>query len=92
MKALLQRVTRASVSVDGEVVGSIGPGLVVFVGVADGDTVKDAQHLAEKTVNLRIFADEAPTLKRYRASARRRVSPILKRSSHITVIVAGQEG
>ncbi|MFC1937035.1 D-aminoacyl-tRNA deacylase [Chloroflexota bacterium] len=59
MKALLQRVKRASVSVAGEMVGSIGPGLVVFVGVANGDTVKDAQYLAEKTVNLRIFADEA---------------------------------
>ena len=58
MKALLQRVTGASVSVGGEVVGSIGRGLVVFVGVAQGDTEKDAQFLAQKTVNLRIFADE----------------------------------
>ena len=58
MKALLQRVTRASVSVDSEVVGSIGQGLVVFVGVADGDTKEDAQYLAQKTVGLRIFADE----------------------------------
>ena len=59
MKALLQRVTGASVSVGGEVVGRIGRGLVVFVGVASGDTEKDAQYLVEKTVNLRIFADEA---------------------------------
>ena len=58
MKALLQRVTEASVSIGGEVVGRIGQGLVVFVGVADGDTAKDAQYLAEKTVNLRIFADD----------------------------------
>ena len=58
MKALLQRVTEASVSVAGELVGRIGQGLVVFVGVADGDTEKDAQYLAQKTVNLRIFADE----------------------------------
>ncbi len=58
MKALLQRVTEASVSVAGELVGRIGPGLVVFVGVADGDTDKDAQYLVQKTVNLRIFADE----------------------------------
>ena len=57
MKALLQRVTRASVSVGGEVVGRIGRGLVVFVGVASGDTEKDAQYLAQKTVSLRIFAD-----------------------------------
>ena len=59
MKALLQRVTGASVSVGGEVVGRIGQGLVVFVGVADGDTEKDAQYLAQKTVNLRIFSDDA---------------------------------
>lgn len=59
MKALLQRVTGASVSVGGEEVGRIGQGLVVFVGVAGGDTEKEAQYLAQKTVNLRIFADEA---------------------------------
>ncbi len=58
MKALLQRVTEASVSVGGEVVGRIGPGLVVFVGVARGDTEKDAQYLAQKIVNLRLFSDE----------------------------------
>ena len=58
MKALLQRVTRASVSVASEVVGRIGQGLVVFVGVASGDTEKDAQYLAQKTVSLRIFSDE----------------------------------
>ncbi len=57
MKALLQRVTSASVSVDGEVVGSIGRGLVAFVGVAVGDSQKDADYLAQKLVNLRIFAD-----------------------------------
>jgi len=58
VKALLQRVTRASVSVGGEVVGRIGRGLVVFVGVASGDTEKDAQYLAQKAVELRIFSDE----------------------------------
>ena len=58
MKALLQRVTKASVSVAGEVVGRIGQGLVVLLGIANGDTEKDAQYLAQKTVNLRIFSDE----------------------------------
>ena len=58
MKALLQRVNEASVSIAGELVGRIGRGLVVFVGVADGDVEKDAQYLVQKTVNMRIFADE----------------------------------
>jgi len=58
VKALLQRVTEASVSVGGEVVGRIDQGLVVFVGVARGDTEKDAQYLARKIVNLRLFSDE----------------------------------
>jgi len=58
VKALLQRVTRASVSVASEVVGRIGRGLVVFVGVASGDTEKDAQYLAQKIASLRIFSDE----------------------------------
>lgn len=57
MKALLQRVTSASVSIDGEPVGSIGRGLVVLVGVAVGDTEKDVDYLLQKTVNLRIFSD-----------------------------------
>ena len=59
MKVLLQRVTGASVSVDGEVVGRIDRGLVVFVGVAGGDTSAEAQHLARRTVGLRIFPDAA---------------------------------
>ncbi len=58
MKALLQRVTTASVSVAGEEVGRIGRGLVVFLGVAAGDTEKDAQYLVQKITNLRIFADD----------------------------------
>ena len=57
MKALLQRVTRASVTVDDEEVGKIGRGLVILLGVANGDTEKDARYLAQKIANLRIFAD-----------------------------------
>jgi D-tyrosyl-tRNA(Tyr) deacylase len=58
VKALLQRVSGASVSVAGEVVGKIGRGVVVLVGVAAGDGEKDARYLAQRTVNLRIFSDE----------------------------------
>lgn len=59
MKALLQRVIKASVTVKGEVVGEIGPGLVVLLGVANGDTEKDADYLVNKIINLRIFTDAA---------------------------------
>ena len=58
MKALLQRVSGASVSVANEEVGRIGQGLVVFLGVASGDTEEDAQYLAQKIANLRLFSDE----------------------------------
>jgi D-tyrosyl-tRNA(Tyr) deacylase len=58
VKVLLQRVTGASVTVDGEVVGRIGRGLVVFVGVAEGDSPGDADYLVSKLTNLRIFADK----------------------------------
>jgi len=57
VKALVQRVSQASVSVAGEEVGRIGRGLVVLVGVANDDTEKDAQYLVQKIINLRIFAD-----------------------------------
>lgn len=55
MKVLLQRVSRASVSVDGEQVGEIGPGLLLFVGVAPEDTTATATKLAEKVAGLRVF-------------------------------------
>jgi D-tyrosyl-tRNA(Tyr) deacylase len=59
MKALLQRVIEGKVSVAGEEVGRIGKGLVVFVGVADGDDEKDIEYLVQKLANLRIFGDDA---------------------------------
>jgi D-tyrosyl-tRNA(Tyr) deacylase len=58
MRAVLQRVTRASVKVEGETVGEIGPGLLVLLGVARDDAEEDARYLAEKVLNLRIFDDE----------------------------------
>jgi len=57
LKALLQRVSRASVNIADELVGRIGWGLLVFVGVANGDTPEDINYLAQKVLNLRIFAD-----------------------------------
>ncbi|HEX8247984.1 MAG TPA: D-aminoacyl-tRNA deacylase, partial [Pyrinomonadaceae bacterium] len=59
MRAVLQRVSRAGVSVGGETVGEIGKGILVFLGVSRGDTEKEALYLLEKTLNLRIFEDEA---------------------------------
>ena len=58
MKALLQRVKKASVKVDGDVVGECGEGLMILLGVAQGDTEEDARLLATKICNLRIFTDE----------------------------------
>ena len=58
MKALLQRVAKSSVTVEGKVVGRIAQGLVVLLGVAEGDCEKDSEYLADKIVNLRIFSDE----------------------------------
>ena len=58
MRAVLQRVTHAAVTVDGETVGSIGSGLAVLLGVATGDGPEEAQRLAVKTAQLRIFSDD----------------------------------
>ncbi len=59
MRAVLQRVRHARVEVDDEVTGAIGPGILVLLGVAKGDTESDADYLAAKIVNLRIFEDTA---------------------------------
>jgi D-tyrosyl-tRNA(Tyr) deacylase len=59
MRAVLQRVSRAAVVIDGETVGAIQRGLLVLLGVAPADTEKEAQWLAEKVAGLRIFNDEA---------------------------------
>ena len=58
MRALVQRVQNASVRVDGETVGAIGPGILILLGVARGDTEADARFLAGKCAGLRIFDDE----------------------------------
>jgi len=64
MRACVQRVSQASVTVAGEVTGKIGRGLLVLLGVAVGDTDEDAQQLAQKIVELRIFPDEEGKMNR----------------------------
>ena len=58
MRAVVQRVTQASVSVAGEVRGRIAQGFMVLIGVQDGDTQEDLRYIAEKVPNLRVFEDE----------------------------------
>lgn len=58
MRAVIQRVKESSVSVNNEIIGKIGSGLMVLLGVAETDRVEDADYLAAKIVNLRIFEDE----------------------------------
>jgi len=64
MRLLIQRVTRGSVTVDQKLVSEIGAGLVVLVGVGKGDTQEQADWLAEKTANLRIFVDDQGKMNR----------------------------
>lgn len=64
MKMVIQRVTTAAVSVGGNVIGRIDRGLAVLLGVANGDSVQDAEYLAHKLINLRIFEDDAGKMNR----------------------------
>ena len=64
MRAVVQRVSRASVTVEGEVVGRIGAGLLVLLGVANDDSEADAEFMAAKVAGLRIFEDEEGKMNR----------------------------
>jgi D-tyrosyl-tRNA(Tyr) deacylase len=69
MRAVVQRVTRAKVTVDGTVTGEIGSGLLVLLGVAQGDTEAAADYLADKVAGLRIFEDDGGKMNRSVAEA-----------------------
>lgn len=64
MRSVIQRVTKASVVIDGKINGSIGSGLLVFLGIEDADNEEDIEWLSGKIVNLRIFNDEAGIMNR----------------------------
>ena len=64
MRAVVQRVTQASVTVENETVGAIGPGLMVLIGVKKEDTDKDLKYIVEKVQNLRVFDDENGVMNR----------------------------
>lgn len=64
MRAVLQRVSEASVTVEGTVTGAIGPGMLVLVGVEDSDTEADARYIADKILGLRVFRDDEGKLNR----------------------------
>lgn len=64
MRLVIQRVTKASVTIDGKKISEIGPGLLILVGVEQNDTIADAEWIAAKTANMRIFNDENGVMNR----------------------------
>ncbi len=80
MRLILQRVTSGKVSVDGQTIASIGPGMVILLGIAPGDDEAQARSLAEKVAHLRIFEDEEGKMNRSIPEARQS----LYRSSRCT--------
>ena len=64
MRAVVQRVISAHVAVDDKIVGEINQGLLVYLGVAQGDTAEDVKYISDKLANLRIFSDEAGKMNR----------------------------
>jgi D-aminoacyl-tRNA deacylase len=88
MRALIQRVAWAEVAVEGQVVGRTGPGLLVYIGAAPTDTLRDAQWLAEKVASLRIFEDENGKLNRSVRDARGGVLVV----SNFTLLADAQKG
>lgn len=88
MKLVIQRVTDASVAVDGEIIGRIGHGLLILVGVAVGDTDADCLWLASKAVALRIFDDDAGVMNRSVADVGGEILAV----SQFTLLAATRKG
>ena len=74
MRALVQRVSHASVTIDDRIHGQIGQGFLVLLGITDGDTVDDAVYLADKTVKMRVFTDENDKIESLARGCRRRLA------------------
>ncbi len=64
MRVVLQRVSHSKVTVNGKIIGEIGPGYIILLGVKEGDSEKEAKFLAEKIVNLRVMSDENDKMNR----------------------------
>ncbi len=91
-RAVVQRVTHAQVSVDGEVIGAIGPGVAVLLGVGPGDDEATARRLAGRVATLRIHADEAGRMNRdllARFAAHMRVA--LENDGPVTIVLSSGE-